>query len=65
MKEVNKVKTNNIYISWMEAIGESCAGEWEPRELNDFNFEELHHLKWLIEEEIKTRNDADNSNCEE
>lgn len=60
MSEIQK--TNNIYKSWFEtaATNKRYTGHGEVgilKELNHFSIEELQHLHWILEEEIKTRLD--------
>lgn len=46
--------TTNIYNRWPRLIR---GGEkYGLRELNDFNIPELQELKWLIEQELESRN---------
>jgi hypothetical protein len=47
--------TNNIYTSWMETISADGYAPPLPRPLNVFTKEEIHHLIWLLHEELKQR----------
>lgn len=55
--------TMNIYKSWMKCASMGFyvrSNGLMLRPLEDFSIEELNHLKWLIEQELESRNAQDN-----
>ncbi len=51
-KDDDNGATSNIYISWLDMITDKEEFRWQPNHLGDFSDQELHHLKWLIEQQI-------------
>ena len=48
-------ETNNIYKSWIQSVDRNGHNTHRLRSLDKFSIEELQHLKWLIEEEMRSR----------
>jgi len=49
--------TQNIYSSWYETVKRTGTGsKLKPiRSLEDFSKSDIHHLIWLLHEELKQR----------
>ena len=52
---MNDGKTNNIYKSWLETVDCNRFPSNRIKKLSSFTVEEIHHLIWLLQEELRSR----------